>query len=138
MSCNLSHKKNSDSLDYAEKGKDFFYEIFSNGFKNFLVRKNFSTQTIAKKLGVTDSAVSSWKYGRAFPDICNLYKLFSLGLSPFEIMDRSLEENVRKNDIEYRDWQKQKLIKFVKDLSIRDDTLLELLKHETLFNSKGV
>ena len=79
-----------------------FLEMFSLGFKNFLERKNFNTKDLALKLGVSDSAVSSWKYGKVFPDVPNYLKLVKLGLSPFDIMDFRLELQARINDCEMR------------------------------------
>lgn len=74
---------------------------FSDGFKLFLHRQNLDTKDLAKKLGVTDSAVSSWKYGRAFPDVPNYLKLVWFGLSPFEIMGDNLELQAKINDCEF-------------------------------------
>ena len=71
-------------LKYTNDKKKLIND-FKYGFSAFLARKGYKTQDIAKILGVTDSAVSSWKYGRAFPDVLNLLRLFELGLSVVEI-----------------------------------------------------
>lgn len=67
-------------LNYTKDKKELL-DFFSRGFTIFLQNTGYKTQDIAKALGVTDSAVSSWKYGRAFPDVPNLYKLIELGFS---------------------------------------------------------
>lgn len=67
------------------KDKSELLKNFSKGFSSFLARKGLRTQDIAKELDVTDSAVSSWKYGRAFPDVPNFLRLVELGLSFVEI-----------------------------------------------------
>ena len=67
------------------KDKAVLQSNFSRGFSSFLDRKGLKTQDVAKALGVTDSAVSSWKKGRAFPDVPNLLRLVELGLSLTEI-----------------------------------------------------
>ena len=111
--------------DYIEKfvynGKDVFLDFFSKGFKNFLERKKISTRDIAKWLNITDSSVSSWKYGRAFPDVPNLIRLFALGLSPFEIMDKTLEKFVRIGDCEFKIDRNEKEMEFLKNSSISDE-----------------
>lgn len=111
--------------DYIEKfvynGKDVFLDFFSKGFKNFLERKKISTRDIAKWLNITDSSVSSWKYGRAFPDVPNLIRLFALGLSPFEIMDKTLEKFVRIGDCEFKIDRNKKEMEFLKNSSISDE-----------------
>lgn len=98
-------KKNDDEINtqnFDVFGRKTALELFSEGFKNFLNRKKLSTKSVAQKLGVTDSAVSSWKYGRAFPDIPNYLRLVGLGLSPFDIMGDKLELQARINDYEMR------------------------------------
>lgn len=59
---------------------------FAVGFACFLERKKLKPQDISTVLNITDSAVSSWKSGRAFPDVFNLIKLIELGLSTNEIL----------------------------------------------------
>ena len=81
---NLSFYICSMGLKYTNDKKKLI-DDFKNGFSAFLARKGYKTQDVAKILGVTDSAVSSWKYGRAFPDVLNLLRLFELGLSVIEI-----------------------------------------------------
>ena len=105
---------NDSLLEHLGLNKDISLDMFSRGFKNFLERKNYNTRDIAKILGVTDSSVSAWKYARAFPELPNLYRLFVLGLSPFEIMDRTLEEIVRNNDIKFKIDRLDKQIENVK------------------------
>lgn len=111
--------------NYMEKfvynGKDVLLDLFSKGFKNFLERKKISTRDIAKWLNITDSSVSSWKYGRAFPDVPNLIRLFALGLSPFEIMDKTLEKFVRIGDCEFKIDRNKKEMEFLKNSSISDE-----------------
>lgn len=83
---------------YFTKNKDCLLSNFSEGFSDFLERKHYKTQQIAKILGVTDSAVSSWKYGRTFPDVFNLLKLIELGLSTNEILGVELNHVLRLNN----------------------------------------
>lgn len=119
---------NDEYLDqFVYKGKDIFLDQFSKGFKNFLERKKLTTRDIAKILNITDSSVSSWKYGRAFPDFPNLIRLFMIGLSPFEIMDRTSEKIARIGDCEFRYQKNQKDIDFIKSSSISDEITAEYL-----------
>ena len=92
-------KNNDSNISIFDKTK--LLKDFSEGLKRFLHRKNYNTKDLAQKLGVTDSAVSSWKYGRAFPDIPNYLKLVWLGLSPFEIMGEDLDIQAKINDCEF-------------------------------------
>ena len=101
--------------------KEMLLKFFSAGFKNFLDRKKISTRELANFLKITDSSISSWKYGRAFPDVPNLIKLFVLGLSPFEIMDRTLEMFARIGDKEYLLNRNEKEMEFLKNSSISDE-----------------
>jgi len=119
---------NDEFLKTVEKNKDLTLEMFSKGFKNFLERKNIPTKKLAEILGVTDSAVSSWKYGRAFPDVPNLIRLFVLGLSPFEIMDKTLEEFARIGDDEFRLSQIEKDIEFIKRSTMKDEVMNSYLE----------
>lgn len=98
--------------------KETALENFSKGFNSFFERKGLRTQDIAKELDVTDSAVSSWKYGRAFPDFPKFLRLVELGLSPFEIMDESLEKIARTNDDEFRLSGIEKQLKSIDELHI--------------------
>ena len=65
-------------------------KIFSAGFSEFIERKKNTPKQIAEILGVTESAVNGWKYGRSFPDVPNFLKLIELGLSPFDVMGEEL------------------------------------------------
>ena len=77
---------------------DGYKEAFGLGLSSFMDRCGLSTKDIAEKLGVTDSSVSSWKKGRAFPDFPNYLRLVVLGMSPYEVMGRALECHARIND----------------------------------------
>lgn len=101
--------------------------MFSVGVKNFLERKKLSTRDVANFLKITDSSVSSWKYGRAFPDVPNLIKLFILGLSPFEIVDKTIEFYVRIGDKEYLISKNEKEIEFLKNSSISSEISAQYL-----------
>jgi transcriptional regulator with XRE-family HTH domain len=94
--------KDEELENAADDERAGFLKTFSYGFKNFLERKKFNTKDLALKLGVTDSAVSSWKYGKVFPDVPNLIKLMKLGLSPCEILDSRSELQTRISDCEMR------------------------------------
>ena len=98
--------------------KETSLENFSKGFSSFLARKGLRTRDIAKELDVTGSSVSSWKYGRAFPDVSKFLRLVELGLSPFEIMDKSLEKIARTNDDEFRLSRIEKQLKSIDELHI--------------------
>lgn len=82
-------------LIFSNNKKDLL-QAFAVGFTCFLERKKLKTQDVAKVLNITDSAVSSWKAGRAFPDVFNLIKLVELGLSINEILPYPL---VCKNEL---------------------------------------
>ena len=98
--------------------KETSLENFSKGFSSFLARKGLRTRDIAKELDVTASAVSSWKYGIAFPDVPKFLRLVELGLSQFEIMDESLEKIARTNDDEFRLSRIEKQLKSIDELHI--------------------
>lgn len=119
---------NEEFLKFIEKNKDLTLDLFSKGFKNFLERKHYSTKCLAEMLGVTDSAVSSWKYGRAFPDVPNLIRLFVLGLSPYEIMDKTLETFARNGDDEFIVSRIEKEIEFIQNSSIKDELASQYLE----------
>lgn len=108
---------NENLKDCENVGRAGILESFSRGFKNFLERKKMSTKEIALKLNITDSAVSSWKYGRAFPDIPNYLKLVEIGLSPFDIMGDKLELQARINDCEMRIYRNDEDINFMRGRS---------------------
>lgn len=111
----------------VETDKKMLLKFFSNGLKNFLERKKLNTRDIANILNITDSSVSSWKYGRAFPDVPNLIRLFVLGLSPFEIMDKTLEFFARNGDKEYLVSKNEKEIEFLKNSSISSEISAQYL-----------
>lgn len=66
---------------FFTKENDALQKIFSKGFYSFMERKKLSTKKVAEIIGVSDSAVSSWKYGRSFPDVPNLFRLIELGFA---------------------------------------------------------
>lgn len=68
------------------KDKAKMLKSFSAGFKEFMKRKKLTPKQLSKSLGVSDSAVNGWKYGKSFPDVPNLFRLFELGLSMQEIL----------------------------------------------------
>ena len=95
--------KKSDNLSEKERIlNDGYREAFGLGLGSFMDRCGLSTKDIAEKLGVTDSSVSSWKYGRAFPDFPNYLKLVILGMSPYEVMNGLLDIHARINDCKMR------------------------------------
>lgn len=102
-------------------------EIFSSGVKNFLKRTEFRSEKIAEKIGVSSSAICSWKYGKTFPDIPNFLKLVGCGLSPFEIMGKDLEYIARINDKEYLVSKNEKEIEFLKNSSISSEISAQYL-----------
>lgn len=110
----------NDCLKNVDVEREKLLNFFSVGFKNFLERKKFSTKDLALKLGVSDSAVSSWKYGKVFPDIPNYLKLVKLGLSPFDIMDLRLELQARINDCEMKIERNKQDLNFVRGRSRYD------------------
>lgn len=66
-------------------------EDFSKGVRSFMERKGLKPKDISEVLGVSESTVKGWKYGRAFPDIPNYLKLIEIGMSPYDIMGPDLE-----------------------------------------------
>lgn len=66
-------------------------EDFSKGVRFFMKREGLKPKDISEVLGVSESTVKGWKYGRAFPDIPNYLKLIEIGLSPYDIMGQALE-----------------------------------------------
>lgn len=63
------------------KNKGELLEKFSKSVKSFMKRKGLNSKKISSVLGVTESAVNGWKYGRSFPDVQNLFSLIELGFS---------------------------------------------------------
>lgn len=84
-------------------------QVFSFGFKKFMERKKIRTRDVAKELGVTCSAVSSWKQGRCFPDFIKLYNLLQLGMTTDEMFGDAnttmSKENEPKLNILLKDLQ---------------------------------
>ena len=66
-------------------------EEFSKGIGHFMERKGLKPKDISEVLGVSESTVKGWKYGRAFPDIPNYLKLIEIGMSPYDVMGQDLE-----------------------------------------------
>ena len=99
---------------HPEEEADFL-KHFSLGIQNFMKRTGHSTKYIADKLGVTDSSVSAWKYGRCFPDYPNFVKLIVLGLSPLEVMDHKLDIQARINDCEAQIHENKKVAEAIMD-----------------------
>ena len=66
-------------------------EDFSKGVRFFMERKGLKPKDISEVLGVSESTVKGWKYGRAFPDIPNYLKLIEIGMSPYDVMGQGLE-----------------------------------------------
>ena len=83
-----------------------YYSFITSGYHSsdliYCVEDTEDYGDIAEKLGVTDSSVSSWKYGRAFPDFPNYLKLVILGMSPYEVMNGLLDIHARINDCKMR------------------------------------
>ena len=73
-------------------------QVFSFCFKKFMERKKIITQDVAKELGVTDSAVSSWKHGRSFPDFIKLYNLLQLGMTTDEMFGDANNTMSKENE----------------------------------------
>lgn len=63
---------------------------FASGFKSFMKRKKINAKQIAESLGVSESAVNGWKYGRSFPDVPNLFRLVEMGLAFVEILPSAI------------------------------------------------
>lgn len=84
-------------------------QVFSFGFKQFMERKKLRIHDVAKELGVTDSAVSGWKYGRSFPDFIKLNNLLQLGMTTDEMFGDAnttmSKENEPKLNILLKDLQ---------------------------------
>jgi len=84
-------------------------QAFSFGFKQFMKRKKIRTQDVAKELGVTASAVSSWSNGRSFPDFIKLYNLLQIGMTTDEMFGDAnttmSKENEPKLNILLKDLQ---------------------------------
>ena len=117
------------ALKRIEKTKDKINTSFSEGLKNFMERKNISTKELAEMLGITDSAISSWKYERAMPDSQNLIKLFILGLSPFEIIDPTLQGFAINSHNENYLTTVTNLYELIKNNPIDNETTSILLDH---------
>lgn len=84
-------------------------QVFSCGLEKFLYRKKLKIADIAKALGVTPSSVSSWKYGKTFPDFIKLYNLLQLGMTTDEMFGDAnttmSKENEPKLNILLKDLQ---------------------------------
>lgn len=123
------------------KDKKKLLKTFKNGFSSFLARKGYKTQDVAKILCVTDSAVSSWKYGRAFPDVLNLYKLIEMGFSFLEMTqdNRPLSIIADINEKEAGIDRFEKLIlSYEKALDIEDSATNEFVSLQKEIISKKI
>lgn len=91
-------------LDFT-KDNEKMKKAFSTGFKSFIKRKLFTPKQISECLGVSESAVNGWKFGRSFPDVPNLFKLIELGLSISEVSPLHLPAIIKLNDDESQLYQ---------------------------------
>lgn len=84
-------------------------QVFSCGFEKFLYRKKLKIADVAKELDLTNSAVSSWKHGKSFPDFIKLYNLLQLGMTTDEMFGDAnttmSKENEPKLNILLKDLQ---------------------------------
>ena len=108
---------NYDFIDNKEE----LLKNFSRGFQNFLKRKKLDVKQIAKYLGVSESGAISWKYGRNFPDVTNLFKLIGLGLSPLEVMGDELRSLALINHFESSIEEEAKSLELVERLSYSNE-----------------
>lgn len=100
---------------------------FSLGIQNFMKRTELSIQEIADKLGMTHSAVSSWKRGKGFPDYPSFINLIVLGMSPLEVMNTELENQARINDCEALIQENNNLAKAIMKSTLSFDKIQEHL-----------
>lgn len=107
--------------------KEDFVKQFSLGIQNFMKRTGLSAKDIADKLGVTDSAISAWKYGKGFPDYHNFVNLIVLGMSPLEVMNPDLENQARINDCEAQIQENNNLAKAIMKSTLSFDKIQESL-----------
>ncbi len=97
-------------------------EKIANLIKTKRKEKNLTQEELAKKLNVTEKAISRWETGRGTPDISLLLPLSKeLGVSVSEILsgkeDKKSNENI-KEIIEYMDIRKKKNNKKFLNISI--------------------
>lgn len=75
---------------------------FGNFIKSLRKEKNMTQKDLAKKIGLTDKAISKWERGLSFPDITMLNSLSEvLGVDVSEILNGERgKEKISKEDIE--------------------------------------
>lgn len=103
------------------ESKETMKKNFSSGFASFIDRKKLTPKQIAESLGVSESAVNGWKYGRSFPDVPNFLKLVDLGLSPLEVMSEELKTKAVINECENRIESDTKTLKALKKALHKDE-----------------
>ena len=121
------------------KSKEEMKKNFSSGFASFMERRKYTPPQIADALGVSESAVNGWKYGRSFPDVPNLLRLFDLGLSPFEIMSEELKTRSMINYYERCIYDNQKMLNAIEKPVYRNAwecQAVDFVKDELIENSK--
>ena len=110
-------------------------ETFSNGFQRFLNRTGLKVKDIAKELGVTDSAVSSWKYGRAFPDYPKIFKLLEMGMTLDEMFGIKIAKTERMNRLVVETLEMKKILSLWQKSSF-SETSVEIEKEIANLNNK--
>ncbi len=105
----------------TNESKETMKKNFSSGFASFIDRTKLTPKQIAESLGVSESAVNGWKYGRSFPDVPNFLKLVDLGLSPLEVMSEELKAKAVINECESRIESDTKTLKALKKALHKDE-----------------